>query len=103
MDVNKVIEYLKANDNITKQTLLKNIIHKMNISDLVIDLLYKAENGDFHEIKKPEMIRFIRLMHLKKALMPWEYTNLGLKHLNELRQEVEILEQQMIDESKNNE
>ena len=56
MDINKIIEYLKADDNITKQTLLKNIIHKMGISDLVIELLDKAENGDFFEIEKPEMV-----------------------------------------------
>ena len=57
MDINKVIEYLKIDDNISKQTLLKNIISEMNIGNLVINLLNKAENGDFFETKKPEMVR----------------------------------------------
>ena len=56
MDINKVIEYLKTDDSITKQTLLKNIINRMGVGDLVGELLDKAENGDFCEIKKPEMV-----------------------------------------------
>ena len=56
MDINKVIEYLKIDSDMNKQTLLKNITHKMGIGDLVIELLDKAENGDFFEIKKPEMV-----------------------------------------------
>jgi len=46
------------------------------------------------------MIKFIRLMHLKKSIMPFEYSTLDLKYLNKLRQEVELLELKMIEESK---
>ena len=56
MDINKVNKYLKTNDNLAKQILLKNIIHEMDIGNLVVNLLCKAENGDFFEIKKPEMV-----------------------------------------------
>ena len=52
MDINKVIEYLKTNDNIASQILLKNIVQ----SNLISELLDKAENGDFCEVKKPEMV-----------------------------------------------
>jgi hypothetical protein len=57
MDINKVNEYLKTDSNISKQTLLKNIEHELDIGNLVVDLLCKAENGDFFEMKKPEMVR----------------------------------------------
>lgn len=57
MDINKVIEYLKTNDNLAKKILLKNIEHELDIGNLVVDLLCKAENGDFFEIKKPEMVQ----------------------------------------------
>jgi len=46
------------------------------------------------------MMKFIQLMHLKKAIMPFEYSTLDLKYLNKLRQEVELLELKMIEESK---
>ena len=57
MDINKVNEYLKTNSNISKHTLFKNIKYELDIGNLVIDLLGKAENGDFFEMKKPEMVR----------------------------------------------
>ena len=56
MDINKVNEYLKTDDDLAKQILLKNITHEMDIGNLVVDLLHKAENGDFFEVKKPEMV-----------------------------------------------
>lgn len=57
MDIDKVNEYLETHTNLTKQILLKNIKHEFDIGNLVVDLLCKAENGDFFEIKKPEMVR----------------------------------------------
>ena len=57
MDINKVIECLKTDDDVTKETFSNNIIHETGIGNLIIDLLCKAENGDFFEIKKPEMVQ----------------------------------------------
>lgn len=56
MDIDKVIEYLKTDSALSKQILLKNIECELGIGNLVIELLIKAENGDFHEMKKPEMV-----------------------------------------------
>jgi len=57
MDENKVIEYLKEDDKVSKNVLITNIERRQIMGELVIDLLIKAENGDFHEYKKPEMVQ----------------------------------------------
>ena len=53
MDENKVIEYLKTKSEI----LADDIESETSLGNIIIDLLYKAENGDFFYGKKPEMVR----------------------------------------------
>ena len=57
MDINKVIEYLKADSDVSKQTINNHITDELDVGNLVVDLLCKAENGDFFEMKKPEMVQ----------------------------------------------
>ena len=57
MDINKVIEYLKIDSDMSKQTLSNHMSDELDIGNLIIHLLNKAENGDFFEIKKPEMVQ----------------------------------------------
>ena len=52
MDIDKVIEYLKTESKI----IANDIERETPIGQTLITLLCKAENGDFFEMKKPEMV-----------------------------------------------
>ena len=56
MDINKVNDYLKINSDINKQSFVNYITDELDIGNFIVDLLGKAENGDFFEIEKPEMV-----------------------------------------------
>lgn len=52
MDIDKVIEYLKTES----KNIANDIEKETPIGQILITLLCKAENGDFFEVKKPEMV-----------------------------------------------
>lgn len=52
MDEEKVIKYLQKETSAAAELFVFNIEKQRTMGNLIINLLSKAENGDFHKTKK---------------------------------------------------